>query len=296
MRKSVTIGLLLASVAIPALAQRGGGRAAAPANPFAGNQAAIKEGESVFNENCTMCHGARGAGGELGPALASGWRNDARGSDAQVFNTIKTGIRGSAMPAWGGKLTDDQIWKIAAYIHGLRGTAIDSPLPGNVAHGEQIFWGKGQCGDCHMVNGKGGLSGPDLSNIAGIRKINSIHDALTQPEHRIFGPGGAHLQTLPPMDTYPPVRIVTTDGKTHDGVLMNEDGFSLQMLGSDNRLYTFDRARVRSMTQKARSIMPTDYDKRLAPDEFNDLMAYLTRLGTPAAPRAADAAPAAGGE
>jgi mono/diheme cytochrome c family protein len=217
----------------------------------------------------------------MGPALASGWHSDSRTTDAQVFNTIKTGISGTAMAGWNGRLTDDQIWKIAAYIRVLRGTAIDNPLPGDVAHGEQIFWGKGACGSCHMVDGKGGMSGPDLSNIASLRKVNSIQDALTKEDHRIFGPGGAHLTTLPPMDTYPPVRIVTVDGKNHDGVLMNEDGFSLQLLGSDQRLHTFDRAKVRSVTQTAKSLMPTDYDKRLSPVEFKDLMAYLTRLGTP---------------
>ncbi|HET7158623.1 MAG TPA: hypothetical protein VFI62_06485, partial [Burkholderiales bacterium] len=29
----------------------------------------------------------------------------------------------------------------------------------------------------------------------------------------------------------------------------------------------------------AKSLMPTDYDKRLTPDEFKDLMAFLTRQG-----------------
>ena len=33
------------------------------------------------------------------------------------------------------KLNDDQIWKIAAYVKGLRGTAIDAPSPGDVAAG-----------------------------------------------------------------------------------------------------------------------------------------------------------------
>jgi len=295
MKKIVGIGLLLACAAAPALAQRGG--AAAPVNPFENNREAIQDGEAAFNQNCTMCHGARGAGGELGPALASGWRNDSRGSDAQLFNTIKKGIRGTAMPAWDGKLMDDQIWKIAAYIRVLRGTAIDNPLPGDVARGEQIFQGKGECSGCHMVDGKGGLSGPDLSNIASMRKVNSIQDALTKQEHRIFGPGGAHLAVLPPLDTYPPVRLVTTDGKTHDGVLMNEDGFSVQLLGSDQRLHTFDRAKLRAVTQTARSIMPTDYDKRLAPDEFRDLMAYLTRRGTPNATQTRrEGPPAAAGD
>jgi putative heme-binding domain-containing protein len=279
MKRVLVIAAVLACAGGVAMAQRG--RDKGPANPFTGNPGAIQEGDAIFSQNCTQCHGARGAGGEMGPALASGWHSDSRTTDAQVFNTIKAGISGTAMAGWNGRLTDDQIWKIAAYIRVLRGTAIDNPLPGDVAHGEQIFWGKGACGSCHMVDGKGGMSGPDLSNIASLRKVNSIQDALTKEDHRIFGPGGAHLTTLPPMDTYPPVRIVTVDGKNHDGVLMNEDGFSLQLLGSDQRLHTFDRAKVRSVTQTAKSLMPTDYDKRLSPVEFKDLMAYLTRLGTP---------------
>jgi putative heme-binding domain-containing protein len=286
MNRTVLVALLVC-VSVPAFAQRGG---SGPANPFAGNQAAIQEGDATFAANCTQCHGARGEGGELGPALASGSREDGRNNDAQIFNTIKNGVAGTAMPSWNGKLSDDQIWKIAAYIRVLRGTAIDNPLPGDVAHGEQVFWGKGQCGNCHMVNGKGGLDGPDLSNIASIRKVNSIEDALTKPEHRIFGPGGAHLTALPPMDGYPPVVIATTSGQSYDGVLMNEDSFSLQLLGSDQRLHTFDRSEVRSITHKAKSLMPTDYDKRLSTDEFKDLMAYLTHLGTPRATGRAAAA------
>ena len=80
---------------------------------------------------------------------------------------------------------------MAAYIRGLRGTAIDAPAAGDAALGEQIFWGKGECGNCHVVKGKGGLVGPDLTNLAGTRKTASIVDALTKPLHKVFGDGGA---------------------------------------------------------------------------------------------------------
>ena len=68
-----------------------------------------------------------------GPGLAIPGRSYARNSDAQIFDAIKHGIPGTVMPAHAGKLSDDQIWKITAYVKGLRGTAIDAPSPGDVA-------------------------------------------------------------------------------------------------------------------------------------------------------------------
>ena len=67
----------------------------------------------------------------------------------------RTAIVGTQMPPYAGQFTDDQIWRITAYIRGLRGTAIDTPAAGDVAGGEAIFWGKGNCGSCHMVKGQG---------------------------------------------------------------------------------------------------------------------------------------------
>ena len=77
------------------------------------------------------------------------------------------------------------------------------------------------------------------------------------------------------------------DGKTIDGVLLNEDGYSLQMIGNDQQLHLFDKSKLRKVVVEPKSLMPTDYDKRLTPDEFKDLMAFLTRQGRvqPPAPR-----------
>ena len=257
------------------MGQRGAG--AGPPNPFLGNSQAVGDGENLYNETCTTCHGAGGGGGEIGPAIVSGDRMDIGVSDAQTFNIIKNGVAGTPMRPQG--LPDSDIWKIVTYIHALRGTAIDNPLPGDVAHGEAVFWGKGRCGSCHMLAGKGGLTAPDLSNIAGARKSSSIIDALTKEQHRVYGSGGAHLRALPAMDSYLPVHITTADGKTVDGVLLNEDGYSLQMIGNDNQLHLFDRARLRRVVVDPKSLMPTDYDKRLTADEFKDLIAFLTRQG-----------------
>ena len=255
-----------------------------PRNPFAGNEAAIEEGRGLFNSTCTACHGPNGAAGEFGPGLAIPGRSYARNTDSQIFDAVAHGIPGTPMPAQQGKLTDDQIWKITAYVKGLRGTAIDAPSPGNVANGEAIFWGKGQCGSCHMVGGRGSIVGPDLSQLASLRKTNSIIDALTKEQHRVYGPGGAQPHLLTPLPVWPVVRVTTADGKTVRGVLRNEDSFSLQVMGLD---HLFDRSKVKSVVREPKSLMPTDYDKRLSKQEFDDLMAYLTRLGTPPQPAAA---------
>ena len=284
MRRALSFLAIAAfSATVTFAAQRGGGGAneTAATNPFAGNAQAVEEGRDIYNRTCTTCHGPDGAGGEMGPALGVPARRYAQGTDAQIFDAIKSGIRGTSMPAFGSRLPDNDIWKVTAYIRGLRGTAIDAPAAGDVALGEQIFWGKGECANCHVVRGKGGLIGPDLTNLAGTRKTASIVDALTKPLHRVFGDGGAIPRILIPNATYQPVRVTTADGKVITGVLKNEDSYSLQVMGSDNQLHMFDRAKIK-LVYETKTLMPTDYDKRLSPDEFRNLVAYLTRLHVPA--------------
>ena len=249
---------------------------AANANPFSGNPQAVEEGRELYNRTCTVCHGYDGTPGEQGPALGASGRRYLRTSDQEIFDAIRKGIPGTLMPGTG--LAEADAWKVAAYIRSLRGTAIDAPVQGDIAHGEQIFWGKGACGDCHMVRGRGGLLGPDLSNLAGRRKLYSIRDALTKTEHRVATDGGRHELSLAPLNTYQAVRVVTRDGKTWSGVLMNEDSFSLQILGSDSELHMFARDELRQVAYEPKSLMPTDYDKRLTPEEFQDLLAFLSRL------------------
>jgi cytochrome c oxidase cbb3-type subunit 3 len=262
-------------------AQRGGaGGRGGPddsANPFRGNAEAIDAGRDIYNRTCTACHGADGAGGEMGPPLGATGHRYAQGTDAQIFDAIKNGIPATPMPPFGTRLSDSDLWKVTAYIRGLRGTAIDAPAVGDAASGEQIFWGKGECGNCHVVTGKGGLIGPDLTNLAGTRKTVSIVDALTRPLHKVFGDGGAIPRVLSPNTTYQPVRVTTAEGKVIAGVLKNEDSYSLQVMGTDNQLHMFDRASVK-VAYESGTLMPTDYDKRLTPDEFRNLLAYLTRL------------------
>ena len=287
--KVLLIGLVLPLALLPAQAQRRGAPSG-PANPFAGNSQAIAQGEQIYNQNCTSCHGPNGGAGEIGPEIVHNLSMPLRGEldDNQILDVIRNGAPGTVMPAWKGKLAEDDILKIGAFLHSLKGTAIDNPLAGNVAHGEEVFWGKGQCGSCHTLGGKGTFKGPDLTNIAAERKSNLIIDALTKPNHRVYGDGGVHLRSLPAMDTYDAVHVTLTNGRTVDGVLLNQDGYSLQLMGDDDQLHLLDRGEVKAVVAKP-PLMPTDYDKRLTKEEFADLMAFLTRQGRKAPATAAGA-------
>jgi putative heme-binding domain-containing protein len=274
-RVSLAVALMLATPAVFAQA----------VNPFIGNAGAVQQGKAIYDESCTACHGANGGAGDRAPAIVISNTTAEVGerSDARTLEVIRRGIPGTAMPAWAGRLADDEVLKIAAYIHALRGRAIDNPLPGDPVHGRQVFWGKGDCGSCHMIAGRGGVLGPDLTNIAAMRKATTISDALTKADHRVFGDGGMHLPTIPPMN-YEPVTVTTQGGQTVDGVMLNQDAYSVQLLDMTGKPRSFRRTELSNVIMKPGSLMPSDYDKRLSSEEFNDLLAYLTRLSDPPAP------------
>ena len=93
------------------------GRLASLVNPFEGNAQRIAEGSKLFIAyNCMDCHGAEGSGA-MGPSLQdSRWHFG--GTPGDVFQSIYEG-RPDGMPAWGGRIGDDQIWRLVAYVQSL---------------------------------------------------------------------------------------------------------------------------------------------------------------------------------
>ena len=89
----------------------------APKNPHEGNERARTLGSQLFiSYNCVDCHGADGAGA-IGPSLQDGrWHYG--GSAAEIFESIYQG-RPEGMPAWGGRIADDQIWMLVTYLRAL---------------------------------------------------------------------------------------------------------------------------------------------------------------------------------
>lgn len=86
-------------------------------NPFTGDARAIRDGRRMFNGfNCSGCHSGY-AGGGMGPNLRDTvWVYGS--TDADLYSTIAEG-RPNGMPAWGGRIPEEQIWQIIAYLRTL---------------------------------------------------------------------------------------------------------------------------------------------------------------------------------
>lgn len=79
---------------------------------------AIAQGQQLFTQmNCVGCH-SHGGGGMGPPLMDDEWRYGGRID--QIAASIAEG-RPNGMPSWRGKLTNDQIWDLAAYVRSLSG-------------------------------------------------------------------------------------------------------------------------------------------------------------------------------
>src|SRR6185369_8205104 len=145
----------------------GGVQANAPPPP---DPAAIQAGASLFRERCADCHGAD-AKGVSGPDLTRLWMS--ADSDQRVFQTIRSGVPGTIMPA--STAPDQELRAIIAYLRNIS-TAAAEASPGSVANGERIF--AASCATCHRVNGRGGRLGPDLSRIAATQSNQVLTRAI----------------------------------------------------------------------------------------------------------------------
>jgi cytochrome c oxidase cbb3-type subunit 3 len=86
--------------------------------PYDENAFAISEGRRLFAwYNCTGCH-SHGGGG-MGPALMDDEWIYGDGAE-NIYETIVQG-RPNGMPAFRGRISDDHVWKLVAYVRSLSG-------------------------------------------------------------------------------------------------------------------------------------------------------------------------------
>jgi len=237
-------------------------------NPQAGDPTAVTAGYSVFRVYCTPCHGVHAKGGR-GPDLTRGIYHTGE-KDSDLFRTISNGIPGTDMSGFSGDIGDDDIWRIVLYIRSVA-THNAARIPGERANGEKLFWAKGGCGACHLVQGRGGRMGPELTRIGWQRSLEYLRDAILDPGKDIL-PGWATIT------------VIKLDGAKVTGVERGYDNFSAQLMDIEGNYYSFLRTEVASIQREDRSLMPAGYGQRLKPAEIDDLLAYLVSLrGTEAA-------------
>jgi cytochrome c oxidase cbb3-type subunit III len=249
-------------------------------NPLKGNPKAVKAGEYEFRINCALCHGLGAHGGGRGPDLTRAHKKHAH-NDAEMFQIISGGIPGTAMPANGTNgqgvgMTDEEIWQIVSYIRSQEVKAPAKPM-GSAAHGKELFYGDANCSLCHMIDGKGGRLGPDLSAVGTSRTRAAIIDSLRNPSRRLAWGLTEATKEFP--QEYESVTAVTGDGKQIKGVTLNEDSFTVQIMDTSENIYLLEKDKLRSLEKTRESAMPKYTPDLLSDKDLDDIVAYLGSLG-----------------
>lgn len=106
--------------------------------------------------------------------------------------------------------------------------------------------------------------GPDLSDIGLQRPLDELRRSILDPNAEI----------LPRNRFY---RVMTRDGDTITGRLLNHDTFTVQLMTPKEELVRFRKSDLREYGFQQHSPMPS-YEGKLAPEELADLIAFLASL------------------
>jgi cytochrome c oxidase cbb3-type subunit 3 len=120
------------------------------------------------------------------------------------------------------------------------------------------------CFDCHRIGDRGSRFGPDLSDIGGRRTPDQLRLALVEPDKEVAPENRS-------------VRLVTKDGATITGRLLNQDSTSVQLINQNEELKTYLRANLREYTIVVKGLMPAVQGK-LTDRQMADMVAYLSSL------------------
>lgn len=219
----------------------------------------IARGRTLFLAQCAYCHGDDGAGGR-GAVLTRRVLRRAP-TDEALFRIVNRGIPGTGMP--GNAMSAREVWQVVAYARSL-GRLKREPLPGDASRGAQVYQTQG-CAACHTVAGRGGPTGPDLTDVGARSNPVFLRRSLIEPQ--------ADLPT-----EFLQVRAVTRTGERLSGVRVNEDTFSVQFRDATGRLHSYFKDQLAELARDMTGTPMPSYRDRLGPGSLDDLVAYLVSL------------------
>jgi putative membrane-bound dehydrogenase-like protein len=139
---------------------------------------------------------------------------------------------------------------------------------GNAAAGHRLFEhpNSGGCFHCHTVNGRGGKIGPDLSLIARSSSRTKLAESILRPSKEI----------APQFTSW---TLVTRDGRVVVGVIVAEDREGHVRIGTpEGTIVELAASNIEERHPQNKSVMPDNLIESFTPDEFRDLIAFLTGL------------------
>lgn len=220
----------------------------------------VAVGERQFDRHCSRCHGVGATGGERGPDLTSGFQRAS--TDGGIFVVIRDGVPDTEMRGIDRDQSDQTVWQIVAYLRSLTG-GVRVEFSGDPSAGAAAY-ARADCSGCHVIDGAGGLDGPDLSTIGSRRSPDELLSDLTEPDERV-------------QPDWWSMRVTHNDGTRVEGRRMGEGTYSVRILDADGRMWTFQKRDLSASERIEISPMPS-YAGRLTDGELQDLVAYLYGL------------------
>ena len=147
-----------------------------------GTSAVVARGEKLFAQGCAVgyCHGSAGTAARSPRLRGRTFEKD------YLVKVLRDGIPNTAMPAWGDRLTDDDINALVVYVQSLATASADGSAPSETAslappvavkdpdlaadvrQGRELFHDPQRlqrCSNCHRLQGIGTPVGPDLAKL-----------------------------------------------------------------------------------------------------------------------------------
>lgn len=100
----------------------------APDVPIPTTAESIALGSELYSTNCSRCHGPEGQGKPIAPSLnVKSFLTET--TDLAMQQIITLGVPGTAMPAWGDRMTDSEIQAIVGFMRQWEATAPEVAQP-----------------------------------------------------------------------------------------------------------------------------------------------------------------------
>lgn len=139
---------------------------------------------------------------------------------------------------------------------------VDLPK-GDVRRGQEVFnRPKIACVSCHAIGYVGGKIGPDLTRIGSVRTNRDLLESIVFPSASF-------------VRGYEPWQIVTTDGKSHNGLLQANSPDEVTLTTGPNLEVRIARRDIDEITPSRVSLMPAGFEQQLTRQELADLVAFL---------------------
>jgi putative heme-binding domain-containing protein len=132
-------------------------------------------------------------------------------------------------------------------------------LKGDVERGLQVF--TKTCATCHRVGSVGHAVGPDLAMVRD-KPPEWFLPAILDPNQAVEAKYLSYI-------------AVTKGGAMLTGVLTNESGNSITLLGPENKPQVILRENLEELVSTGKSLMPEGLEKELKPQDVADLIAFL---------------------